>query len=81
MREIQASDAKARLPQLLDDVERGETLVITRHGRAIARIVPEVNRRQEEVDRALASMRELRKRTRKVSLKEILSARDEGRKY
>ena len=25
MREIQASDAKARLPQLLDDVERGET--------------------------------------------------------
>jgi prevent-host-death family protein len=81
MREIQASDAKARLPQLLDDVERGETLVITRHGRAIARIVPEVNRRQEEVDRALASIRELRKRTRKLSLKQILSARDEGRKY
>ena len=81
MRQIQASDAKARLPQLLDDVERGETLVITRHGRAIARIVPEVNRRQEEVDRALASIRELLKRTRKVSLKAILSARDEGRKY
>lgn len=81
MREIQASDAKARLPQLLDDVERGETLVITRHGRAIARIVPEVNRRQEEVDRALASIHELRKRTRKLSLKQILSARDEGRKY
>lgn len=81
MRQIQASDAKARLPQLLDDVERGETLVITRHGRAIARIVPEVNRRQEEVDRALASIREIRKRTRKVSLKQILSARDEGRKY
>ena len=81
MREIQASDAKARLPQLLDDVERGETLIITRHGRAIARIVPEANRRQEEVDRALASIRELRKRTRKVSLKEILSAREEGRKY
>jgi len=29
MREIQASDAKARLPQLLDDVERGETLIVT----------------------------------------------------
>jgi len=81
MREIQASDAKARLPQLLDDVERGETLIITRHGRAIARIVPEVNRRQEEVDRALASIRELRNRTVKVTLEEILSAREEGRKY
>jgi len=79
MREIQASDAKARLPKLLDDVERGETLIITRHGRAIARIVPEVNRRQEEVDRALASIRELRKRTLKVSIEEILSAKEEGR--
>ena len=81
MRQIQASDAKARLPQLLDDVERGETLIITRHGRAIARIVPEVDRRQEEVDRALASIRELRKRTLKVSMEEILSAKEEGRKY
>jgi prevent-host-death family protein len=80
MREIQASDAKARLPQLLDDVERGETLIITRHGRAIARIVPEVNRRQEEVDRSLANIRELRKRTLKVSLEEILSAKKEGHK-
>ena len=81
MREIQASDAKTRLPQLLNDVERGETLIITRHGRAIARIVPEVNRRQEEVDRALTSIRKLRKRTVKVTLEEILSAREEGRKY
>ena len=81
MREIQASDAKARLPQLLDDVERGETLIITRHGRAIARIVPEVNRRQEEVERALASICELRKRTGKITLEELTSARDEGRKY
>jgi len=69
------------LPQLLDDVERGETLIITRHGRAIARIVPEVKRRQEEVDRSLASIRELRKRTVKVPIAEILSAREEGRKY
>jgi prevent-host-death family protein len=81
MREIQASEAKARLPQLLDDVERGETLVITRHGRAIARIVPEVDRRQEEVDRAIASIRALRERNKKVTVEELLSARDEGRKY
>ena len=81
MREIQASDAKARFLQLLDEVERGETLVITRNGRPIARMVPELNRRQEEVDKALASIRELHKRTRKLSLKQILSVRYEGRKY
>jgi len=80
MREIQASEAKVHLPQLLDDVERGETLIITRHGRPIARIVPEVDRRQEEIDKALAGIRELRQRTGTITLKELLSARDEGRR-
>jgi prevent-host-death family protein len=80
MREIQASDAKARLPQLLDEVERGETLVITRHGRAIARIVPEAHRRQEEVDRAIDGIKRLRRRTGKIAVSELLSARDEGRR-
>ena len=81
MREIQASEAKAHLPQLLDQVERGETLIITRHGRAIARIVPEPDRRQEEIDHAIANIRALRQRNEKVTVEELLSARDEGRKY
>ncbi len=81
MRKIQASEAKAHLPQLLDDVERGETLIITRHGRAIARIVPEVDRRQEEVDKAIANIRELRERNGKITVEELLSAREEGHKY
>ena len=80
MRQIQASEAKTHLPQLLDDVERGETLIITRHGRRIARIVPELDRRQEEIDKSMASIRELRKRTGRITLSELLSARDEGRK-
>ena len=81
MREIQASEAKARLPSLLDAVERGETVIITRHGKPIARIVPEVDRRQEEVDRAIESIKALRQRTGKISVEELLSAKHEGRKY
>ena len=81
MREIQASDAKARLSQLLDEVERGETIVITRHGRAIARITPEADRRRREIDNALADIRELRKHTGEVSLEELLAWRHEGHKY
>jgi prevent-host-death family protein len=81
MREIQASDAKARLSQLLDEVERGETIVITRHGRAIARIIPEADRRRREIDNALADIRELRKHTGEVSLEELLAWRHEGHKY
>lgn len=80
MREIQASDAKVHLPQLLDDVERGETLIITRHGRRIARIVPEKDRQQEEIDHALSAIREIRKRTGRITVHDLLSARDEGRK-
>ena len=41
MREIQASEAKTHLPQLLDEIERGESIIITRHGRRIARLIPE----------------------------------------
>ena len=81
MREIQASDAKARLSQLLDEVERGETIVITRHGRAIARITPEADRRRREIDNALADIRELRKHTGEVSLEELLAWRHEDHKY
>jgi hypothetical protein len=41
---------------------------------------PEASRRQEEIDKALAAIHEFRKRTRRITLAELLSARDEGRK-
>jgi prevent-host-death family protein len=81
MREVQASDAKAHLPQLLDDVERGDTIVITRHGRPIARIVPEADRRQQEIGKAIEGIKALRKRTGKITVDDLLSARHEGHKY
>jgi prevent-host-death family protein len=81
MREVQASEAKTHLPQLLDEVERGETLVITRHGRAIARIVPESQQQQKEIDNAIEGIQALRKRVGKLTLEEILSASHEGHKY
>jgi prevent-host-death family protein len=79
MRQIQASEAKTHLPRLLDEVERGETVIITRHGRAIARIVPEVDRQQAQIDEAMEAIRNLRRRTGRITADELLSARDEGR--
>jgi prevent-host-death family protein len=81
MREVQASEAKTHLPQLLDDVERGETIVITRHGRPIARLVPEVDMRRMAYDKAVEGIMGLRERTAKVTLQEILDARHQGHKY
>jgi prevent-host-death family protein len=80
-REVQASEAETHLSQLLDEVERGETIVITRHGRPIARIIPEAHRRQQEIDEAIADIKELGKQTGKATVEEILSLIREGRKY
>jgi len=81
MREIQASDAKARLANLLDDVERGETILITRHGKRIARIVPEPDDRAANISRVMAEIDEFRKTMPRLSLEDILQARHEGHKY
>ncbi|HEX4345712.1 MAG TPA: type II toxin-antitoxin system prevent-host-death family antitoxin [Solirubrobacteraceae bacterium] len=35
-----ATDAKARILALLDDVAAGEEIQITKHGRVVARLVP-----------------------------------------
>lgn len=40
MREIGAFEAKNKLGTLLDWVERGEEVLITRRGKAVARLVP-----------------------------------------
>lgn len=81
MREIQASEAKTHLPQILDDVERGETVIITRHGRAIARIVPESVRRQEEIRAAIDELKAIGRNAPKIPLEELLSTIHEGHKY
>jgi prevent-host-death family protein len=80
MKHVQASAAKMRFAELLDQVERGEVVVITRHGKPIARLVPDETRQQEEIRTAIAGIRQLRQRTGKASLAEILQWRDEGRR-
>ena len=80
-REVQASEAKTHLPRLLDEVERGETIVITRHGRAIARLVPEAQRRQREIDQALDDLQELGREVGNIPVDELLSLRHEAHRY
>lgn len=79
MRIVQAAEAKTHLLRILDDVEQGETIVITRHGKPVAQLSPHAEAERERFEEAMAQMRELRQRVGKVSIEEILSARDEGR--
>ena len=80
MREIQATDAKARLAELLRAVEHGETVAITRHGKAVAHLVPADAQDRAGRERAIERFRELRAGWRKVALTtdEILATRHEG---
>jgi prevent-host-death family protein len=34
------TEAKAKLPAVVDEVEQGEEIEITRHGRTVAKIIP-----------------------------------------
>lgn len=81
MIEVQASEAKTHLPRLLDDVERGATIAITRHGRRIARIVPETELRREEIAAAIREIEALRRESGEIAIEEILAWRHEGHRY
>ncbi len=78
MREIQSSEAKTHLAHILDDVERGETIIITRHGRPIARIIPEQQQRHEAIDQARTAIEAIRRANGTMSIDDILSSRHEG---
>jgi len=60
MKEIGAFEAKNTLGTLLDCVERGEEIVITRHGKAVARLVP--NTRRVDQNQAQAAFDRIRQR-------------------
>jgi prevent-host-death family protein len=62
MREVGAFEAKTRLGQILDWVEAGEEVVITRRGKVVARMVPpDMTADRERVRRAVTRIREMRK--------------------
>jgi len=82
MDEIGAFDAKNKLSALLDKVERGEEIVITRRGRPVAKLVPMTTQSDRE-RRSREAARRLREHARKFGGKfnwdEWKKYRDEGR--
>ena len=80
MREIGAFEAKNKFGRLLDWVERGEEIIITRHGKEVARLVPITpgfNRAE-----AHAALRRIRERAEQLKLGAFdwKGFRDEGRR-
>jgi prevent-host-death family protein len=83
---VTALEAKTRFGELLERVSRGEEIVITRHDKPVARIVPEGRPSLENVRRAVESLRETRRRMsqrkgfKPLTDKEIKDSINEGRK-
>jgi prevent-host-death family protein len=76
--EVGAYEAKTHLPALLERVARGEHIIITKHGKPVARLVPiggsDPERRREAVER----LKEFAKgRTLGIPVKQLV---EEGRR-
>jgi len=81
--EVGAFEAKTKLSALLDQVEKGEEVVITRRGRPVARLVPVADdaARREEVREALEWLQAFAERnsSRGITFEEIKEWIEEGR--
>ncbi len=80
MRTVQATEAKARLADVLRMVERGETVAITRHGETIAHVIPAPLGESADRKQAVARFRRRREEWKPVSMSvdDILLARHHG---
>ena len=85
MAKVTAFEAKTRFGELLERVAAGEEIVITKHDRPVARVIPEGVARHDAVRDAVAGLHALRASIARRNKRRILSARavraaiDEGR--
>jgi prevent-host-death family protein len=79
MKTIAASEAETRFGALLQDVEKGETVIVTRDGQPVARVSP-VGKEHPGVAEAIETLRRYRREHRQalegMSIRELI---EEGR--
>ena len=80
MDSIGAYEAKTHLPRLLDRVARGDSMIITRHGKPVARLVP-VSSDRERAREAATRIVERRRHLDLAPLAELTAATHKGHRY
>jgi prevent-host-death family protein len=81
MESIGAFDAKTRLSELLARAAGGESFVITKHGRPVARLVPEGGTDPSRASVAAERLRRFRGTLGKMSMEDLRAARHEGHRF
>ncbi len=80
MKMVGAHEAQTNLSRLLEEVEQGETITITRHGVPVAVLTPPGSRRATDIDTLIEEFRRYRDeqdiRLGGLSIKEMI---EEGR--
>ena len=77
-----AFDAKTHFSQVLDRVEHGETITITRHGHTVAKIIPvEKDCPREKAVAALERMKARRSQLKGASVQDIIDMAREGHRF
>lgn len=82
MESIGAFDAKTRLSELLDRASRGETFQITKHGRAVGKLVPPDSSRDATViAEAIARLKGFRGAFKGMNRDEFLALKHESHRF
>ena len=76
MERVGIYDARARLSELIERVERGEEFTITKNRKPVAKIVPAKVGAEVDVEQRRAVMRDIRKVAKTVRLARRLSVQD-----
>jgi prevent-host-death family protein len=80
--EIGIYEAKTQLPKLIERVQKGERITITKHGRPVAELGPVRRHDHEAVRQALERLRAFREKLAvrgvRVNVKELV---EEGRRF
>ena len=82
MDHVSVFDAKNRLSALLDQVEKGQEVLITRRGKPVARLVPtsETGRPQAAIEKLQALRQAIAARGERFPWSELKDYRDDGRR-
>lgn len=84
MSEVGIYEAKTHFPKLIQRVQQGERITITKHGKPVADLVPTHGKDREAARRAwddlMALREELRAQGVRVTRDEIIEWKNEGRR-
>lgn len=79
MQMIGAFEAKTHLSSLLDEVERGRVVFITKHGKPVAKLSP-IDKSKEEVQMTIEKMKVFQSNHQIILNEDWKGLRDEGRR-